>query len=169
MTPSVFKPNGSGGYEPSSRNGRAKGGQVGSIRRSTGVAVDNSVSKSDPAAGDVYVVDIRRAAKMSWTCSSPSRRALKKDRKARCFGCTGSSPGLEEPNGVSVDSSTGEVFVADSERGAIYELQPVRRIRSEADRLGLAFGSFHGKEDEEGNIVGVAARSCDGRSVRRRS
>jgi DNA-binding beta-propeller fold protein YncE len=98
----VFKPNGSGGYELLSRwtganTPSAVFGAVG------GVAVDSS-------SGRIYVVDsLENAVDVFKAQPKGPQEALEGEFVARLKGGK-----LEEPGGVAVNSSTGQVYVADA-------------------------------------------------------
>ena len=62
---------------------------------------------------------------------------------------------MEEPNGIAIDPESGRVYIADEAKGAVYEYS---RAGYEGKMNGSSSpqGSFHGKEEEEGDVTGVA-------------
>ncbi len=161
----VFKPNGAGGYELLSEWAGAgvPGGEFGEV---AGVAVDNSVSASDPSAGDVLVVDRESRAE-------GAEGGMVDVFKPRAAGADEAAEGefvrplsgvkLVEPNAVAVDAASGREFVADSALGAVYEFSSsgvYEKVRVTGS--GSPQGSFRGKEEEEGNVSAVAVDETSG-------
>ena len=69
---------------------------------------------------------------------------------------------MEEPNGVAVDPSSGRVYVADSEKGAVYEYSSAGTYEGKLNGSSAPQGSFYGKEEEEGNVRAVAVDPTTG-------
>jgi phosphodiesterase/alkaline phosphatase D-like protein len=100
----VFKPNGTGGYdllaEWTGSNTPAK-----AFEEVAGVAVDNSTSKGDPAAGDVF---------------KPEPEGPEEAKEGKFLSTLkGAKPALEEPGNVAVNSATGQVYVANAAKFVI--------------------------------------------------
>ncbi len=155
----VFKPNGSGGYEQIGEwDGSALAGEE--FGEVSGVAVDNSKSAS---AGDVYVLD-GEDSKLSIGVvdvfepkpAGPEEGA--EGNLARVL----SKGGMEEPNGVAIDGSSGRVYVADSVKGAVYEYSAAGEFEGKLNGSSSPQGSFFGKEEEEGNVSAVAIDPSSG-------
>ncbi len=153
----VFKPHGSGGYELLSEwsGVNAPGGEFGEV---AGVAVDNSKSATDPAAGDVYVVD---ASNNAVDVFAPKPQGPEEASEG-AFVAALSGAKLEAPNGVSVDSATGSAYVADSVNGAVYVYGSSGTFESKLTGAGSPNGTFRGKEEEEGNVAAVAVDEASG-------
>jgi sugar lactone lactonase YvrE len=79
----------------------------------SGVAVDTSTSVSDPAAGDVYVVDKATNAVYVF------KPGAEETKEGAYVSTLKGKPAFEEPNAVAVSASTGTVYVADSARSRI--------------------------------------------------
>jgi hypothetical protein len=153
----VFRPNGSGGYELLSEwsGANTPGKEFGEVR---GVAVDNSKSVSDPAAGDVYVVD---ATNNAVDVFKPKLVGPEEEREGAFVRALG-GPKLEEPNGVAVSAATGKVYVADSSKGVVYMYSDAGAFESKLTGAGSPNGTFRGPEGEEGNVRGVAVEESTG-------
>jgi sugar lactone lactonase YvrE len=153
----VFTPDGSGGYELLSEWSGAStpGKEFGEVR---GVAVDNSKSVSDPAAGDVYVVDATNNAVDVFKPKSVGPEEAKEGVFVSALG----GPKLEEPNGVAVSAASGKVYVADSRKGAVYIYSDSGTFESKLTGVGSPNGSFRGAEGEEGNVRSVAVEEPSG-------
>jgi sugar lactone lactonase YvrE len=155
----VFKPNGSGAYALFStwRGEAAPGKEFGEV---TGVAVDNSKSAS---AGEVYVVD---------GASPETGLGAVQVFKPKPAGPEEASEGdlvrsltsgkMEEPNGVAVSGSSGQVFVADSAKGGVYEFAASGAFEGKITGSSSPQGSFLGKEGEAGNVSAVAIDESTG-------
>jgi sugar lactone lactonase YvrE len=133
----------------------------------TGVAVDNSTSLSDPTAGDVYVVEAETAGGEGGAVDvfrpKPNPEgAMEGEGEEGKFVKRLSGPALEEPNGIAVNATTGRVYVADSVKGAIYVYSDAGTFEEKLTGKGQPFGSFRGKEEEEGNVAGVAVEESSG-------
>jgi hypothetical protein len=155
----VFKPNGSGGYALLSEwSGEAlEAGEFGEV---TGIAVDNSKSVS---AGDVYVIDAEDpetgfGVADIFKPKGPGPDEAQEGDLVRVL----SSGKMEEPNGVAVDSSSGEVFVADSAKGGVYEFGATGAFEGKLTGSSSPQGSFFGKEEEAGNVSAVAVDPTSG-------
>jgi DNA-binding beta-propeller fold protein YncE len=120
-TVDVFKPNGSGGYtllsEWTGANTPAKafGEPAKGLPVLEGVAIDNSTSKADPSAGDVYVVDKALSAVYVFKPHEGPEEAKEGVFVSELKG----KPKFEEPNGVAVNSTTGSAYVADNLKGIV--------------------------------------------------
>jgi hypothetical protein len=155
----VFKPNGSGGYALFStwRGEGAPGGEFGEV---SGVAVDNSKSVS---AGDVYVVEAEnpetRFGEVEVVKPQPAgpEEASEGDLVRSL-----TSGKMEEPNGVAVSGSSGQVFVADSAKGGVYEFAAGGAFEGKLTGSSSPQGSFFGKEEETGNVTAVAIDETTG-------
>jgi DNA-binding beta-propeller fold protein YncE len=152
----VFKPNGSGGYTPlpawSGEGTPAKGfGEV------VGVAVDNSNSVSDPAAGDVYVVERESVETEGGAVDvfKPNAAGPEEEKEGK-FLRSLAGVKLEEPNGVAVNSTTGRVYVADSFKGAVDEFSSAGAFEGKMTGSGSPQGTFRGAGEEEGNVTALA-------------
>ena len=148
----VFEPRGAQYLLVGEWNGESlPGGGFGEV---TGVAVDNSAG---PSSGDVYVVDaedeeldVGVADLFRPRPSGPEEgqegelvRVLSKGR-------------MEEPNGIALDPESGRVYVADQAKGAVYEYSDTGTYEGKMNGSSSPQGSFYGKEEEEGNVTGVA-------------
>jgi phosphodiesterase/alkaline phosphatase D-like protein len=130
-----------------------------------GVAFDNSKSPSDPAAGDVYVVEAEGVNTEEYGAVDlfkPMPNPEQPEEIQEGQGPEGefvrrlAGPKLEEPNGVAVDSANGRVLVADGADGAIYTYSDAGAPEAKLSGSGSPYGSFEGKEEEEGNVAGLA-------------
>jgi DNA-binding beta-propeller fold protein YncE len=154
----VFDPDGSGGYaQVGEWSGAAlPGEEFGEV---LGVAVDNS---GGPSAGDVYVVDGEDPEMSEGVVDVFKPRAAGPEE-----GLEGSlvrvlSKGkMEEPNGVAVDSSSGRVYVADSETGGVLEYSATGVLEGRLIGSSSPIGAF-GKEGAEGDVSGVAVDPTSG-------
>ena len=155
----VFRPDRVGGYEMLSvwSGAAVAGGEFGEV---AGVAVDNSPSVGDPSAGDVLVVDRESRAE-------GAEGGAVDVFKPRAGGPEEAAEGelvrvlsgvkLVEPNAVAVDAASGREYVADSPVGAVYEFSTsgvYEKVKLTGS--GSPQGSFRGKEEEEGNVTGLA-------------
>ena len=80
---------------------------------------------------------------------------------------------MEEPNGVAVDAASGQVYVADSVKGAVYEFSATGAFEGKLNGSSSPHRLVLGKEEEEGNVSAVAVdpvsrRSAGGRGRTRR-
>ena len=160
----VYKRDGASGYELlsewSGANAPHEPGE-GGFGEVTGVAVDNSKSASDPHAGDVYVVD---GLDNTVDVFKP-RAAGAEEAQEGTFVAVLSGGGLEEPNGVAVDSATANVYVADSSKGIIDVWGPsdsFEKVQSKLTGAGSPQGGFSGQEEEQGNVSAVAVDETTG-------
>ena len=69
---------------------------------------------------------------------------------------------MEEPTTATVDDASGQVFVADGEKGAVYEYSPTGALEVKLTGSSSPEGSFLGKEEEEGNVSAVAIDETTG-------
>jgi len=116
----VFKPKVKGnveaGYESLSQwsGANTPGKAFAEVRA---VAVDNSTSAGDPHKGDVYVLDAGEAAVDIF---KPKPEGGEEKLEGEFLGTLerehSGKPTLEEPNGLAVDSQTGQVYVSDGAR-----------------------------------------------------
>jgi sugar lactone lactonase YvrE len=154
----VFEPTGSGTYELLSQWTGAgtpsqEFGQVG------GVAIDNSSNAEDPHAGDVYVAsatdDLVDVLKPQPAGAAESAEGT--------FVSTLSGGKLEEPNGVAVDRTNGEVYVADSAQGAFDAYSSTGVFERKVTGSSSPQGRFSGKEEgETGNVSALAVEAATG-------
>jgi uncharacterized protein YjiK len=153
----VFKPDGKGGYELLSEwlGASTPEKEFGDVE---GVAVDNSTSGADPHAGDVYVVDGANNAVYTF---KPAPVGPEEGNEG-AFVSTLSGGNLEGPNGVAVDSATGRIYVADSEKGLVEVYGSSGSFETKLTGSGSPIGSFFGPEGEEGNVTGVAINQATG-------
>jgi hypothetical protein len=135
----VFKPNGSGGYELLSQLSGANT-PAGAFVEPAGVAVDNS--KTDPSAGDVYVLDRGEAVMY---VLKPSEEATE--------GKFVTARKLQAPSAIAVDSSTGKVYVADNEKKAVVVYGATHKVEAKIKGTGTPTGEF-------GAITGVAVEEA---------
>ncbi len=155
----VFRPTGSGSYELVSEwsGVSTPAGSFGA--EVSGVAVDDSTSASDPHAGDVYVVD---TAKDTVYVFKPRATGSEEEAQEAVYVSSLSGGRLEEPNGVAVDSATGEVYVADSVSGVVDVYGSSGAYEKKLMGVGSPNGSFLGREGEEGNVSSVAIEEGTG-------
>ena len=161
----VFEPNGTGGYEQLSEwsGATVQGGEFGEV---AGVAVDNSTSAGDPSAGDVLVLDRESRAEGVeggvvdvFKPHPPGSEEAREGELVRVL----SGVKLIEPNAVAVDAATGREYVADSPAGAVYEFSSSGVYeKAKVSGSGSPQGSFRGKEEEEGNVTGIAIDETTG-------
>jgi hypothetical protein len=155
----VFKPNGSGGYALLS-GWTGEGALSKEFGEVTGVAVDNSKSVS---AGDVYVVEAENAetglgaVEVFKPKPAGPEEALEGDLVRSL-----TSGKMEEPNGVAVSGASGQVFVADSAKGGVYEFAASGAFEGKMTGSSSPQGSFLGKEGEAGNVSAVAIDESTG-------
>jgi DNA-binding beta-propeller fold protein YncE len=155
----VFKPNGSGGYQLLSEwvgvgTPSLVFGEV------LGVAVDNSTSAGDPSKGDVFVVD---AANSAVDVFKPKPAGPEEASEGEfVHTLSGAKPKLEEPNGVAVSAATGEAYVAETGKGAVYAFDSSGAFKSKMNGAGSPQGTFAGKEGEEGNVSALAVDESSG-------
>ena len=154
----VFKPDGSGGFvQVGEWSGEGLAGQ--GFGEVTGVAVDNSNSAS---AGDVYVLDGEDVELGVGVVDvfKPKPAGVEEGLEGDLVRVV-SAGKLEEPNGIAVDGS-GRVYVADSEKGAVYEFSPGGVAEGKLTGKGSPDGTFLGGEEEGGNVSGVAVDPTTG-------
>lgn len=154
----VFKPDESAGYELLSEWSGENRPDDEAFNEVVGVAVDNSGSASDSAAGDVYVVDGGDGAVDVFKPRPEGPEEGLEGSFVRALA----GPKLEAPNAVSIDAATGGVLVADSMKGTIYTYSSSGAFEEKLDGAGSPSGSFHGDEDEEGNVAGLAIDESTG-------
>jgi DNA-binding beta-propeller fold protein YncE len=158
----VFRANGAGGYEQFAEwvGARVPGEAFGEV---AGVAVDNSTG---PSAGDVYVLDAEApeaeggAVDVFKPQPAGAEEALEGELVRRL-----TSEKMEAPNGVAVSASSGEVYVADSVKGAVYEFSSSGvLVGKPLTGSGSPQGKFGGMEagEEEGNVTAVALDETTG-------
>ena len=123
-----------------------------------GVAVDNSTSPSDPHAGDVYVVNSFNNAVYVFT---PHPEGTEEASEGVYVSAL-SSGKLEEPNGVAVNSGNGKVYVADGLKGMVAIYSSSGAYEGKLTGKGSPQGTFLGREEEEGNVAGVAVDPASG-------
>ncbi len=154
----VFKPDGSGGYGPLSEwSGEAvPGEEFGEV---TGIAVDNSKSG---AAGDVYVVDGENPELGTGLVEVFKPKPAGSEEAEEGDLLSSLNAKLEAPNGVVVSRSSGEVFVADSVQGTVYEFSASGVVEGKLKGAGSPQGAFLGKEEEGGNVSALALDEATG-------
>jgi DNA-binding beta-propeller fold protein YncE len=156
----AFEPDGSGGYVLGSRwtGANAPGGSFGE-GEVLGVAVDNSTSVSDPSAGDVYLVDSEGPA----VNKAETQYAAAEVFKPGSSGEEGdfvrdlAGKGLREPNGVAVSAATGEVYVADSQKGFVETFNSEGVYEAKLEGSGSPVGSL-----EAGEVSAIAVDEATG-------
>ena len=161
----VYRPDGAGGYKLLSRWSGAgtPGGHFGEV---TGVAVDNSTSTSDPAAGEVYIVDgedplSERGAVDVFNPNPVGPQEAREGEFVRDLGA-GKGVKLEEPNAVAVSAASGTAYVADSVKGTIDEFSAAGSLEAKTKGSGSPLGSFAGGEEAEGNVTSLAVDEATG-------
>jgi phosphodiesterase/alkaline phosphatase D-like protein len=155
-----YRPSGSGGYELVTEwvGSKVPGGAFGEV---AGVAVDNSHSAS---AGDVYVLDaedseLGEGAVEVYKPQPPGPGERQEGTLVRSV----TSGKMELPNGIAVSGTTGEVYVADSIKGLVYEFSPLGVLEHKLTGAGSPQGKFRGpEEEEEGNVTAVATDDTTG-------
>jgi NHL repeat len=152
----VFKPNGSGYVLLSEWEGLGTPSLV--FGEVTGVAVDNSTSAGDPSKGDVFVVDAGNSAVDVFR----PKPAGPEEASEGEFLHTLSGAKLEEPNGVTVSAATGEAYVAETGKGAVYAFDSSGAFTSKITGASSPEGTFRGKEGEEGNVTALAVDETSG-------
>ena len=161
----VYKPDGSGGYALLGRWSGA-GTPSGHFGEVTGVAVDNSTSAWDPAAGDVYVADTEDpfSERGAVDVFKPNPVGSEEAQEGEFVHDLGATKGvkLEEPNGVAVSAATGTVYVADSVKGKIDQFSDAGVLEAKLKGSGSPLGSFAGAEEAEGNVTAVAVDETNG-------
>jgi hypothetical protein len=132
-TVDVFKPKGSG-YELLSQWPGANT-PAGTFSEVAGVSVDNSTSKGDPSAGDVYVLDRGEAVLYVF---KPAEEATEGK-----FVAAVKAGKLEAPTGVAVDSSTGKVYLGDNEKKEVIVYSAAHKVEGKPIKgTGTPTGSF---------------------------
>ena len=63
---------------------------------------------------------------------------------------------------MAVDPASGRVLVADSAKGAIYTYSAAGSFEAKLNGAGSPYGSFHGKEEEEGNVTAIGVEEGSG-------
>lgn len=156
----AFAPDGSGGYVLASRwSGEHVPGGAFGAGEVLGVAVDNSMSLSDPSAGDVYVVDSEGAPVNKGESQHAAAEVFKPglDGQEGAFVRNVVGKGLDEPSDVAVDSATGRVYVADSESGVIEAFGDAGVYEAKLKGAGSPIGSL-----EEGGVAALAVDEATG-------
>ena len=126
----------------------------------TGVAVDNSKSAS---AGDVYVLDGEDPELSEGVVDVFKPKPAGPEEGAEGERIRVLSKGkMEEPNGIAIDSGSGKVYVADSEKGTVLEYSPAGLLEGKLTGKGGPEGTFAGKEEEEGNVTALAVDPTSG-------
>ncbi len=162
----AYRPDGKGGYQLLSEWFGA-GTPAKALGEVTGVAFDNGKGGSDPAAGDLYVVESESTDTAAGVVDvfkpkpNPGGSEEGEGEEGEFVGRLG-GPKLEEPNGVAVDAATGRVLVADSGKGFIAAFNDAGVFEEKLTGKGQPFGSFRGKEEEEENIAGIAVDEASG-------
>ncbi len=156
----VFRPNGAGGYALVSEwpgNG-VPGEAFGEV---TGIAVDNSKSVS---SGDVYVVDGENPELGLGVVYVFRPKPAGAEEGAEGELVRTLSAKMEAPNGVAVSASSGEVYVADSATGLVYEFSASGASEGKPlSGAGSPQGKFGGPEqEEEGNVSALALDETSG-------
>jgi hypothetical protein len=157
----VYAPDGQGGYVFVSRwwGTGVPGNEFGEV---AGVAVDNS---SGPSSGDVYVLESRSAqngpAAVDVYRPVPDPQEGEEGHEGiflrRLTGGT-----LEAPNAITVSAGSGRVLVADSVTGSILAYSAEDSYEGKVTGQGSPYRSFRGKEEELGNVAGVAVDEMSG-------
>jgi hypothetical protein len=151
----VYEPDGGNGYRLVARwLGQATPGK--SFGEVVGVAVDNSGGVS---GGDVYVAESRAAAVATGAIDvfKPALGGGEGDLVRRLSGGK-----IERPNGVAVSAAGGRVLVADGVIGAVLAYSASGLFEEKLSGKGSPYGSFKGKEEESGNVAGVAVGGATG-------
>lgn len=126
----------------------------------SGVAVDNSGSIS---AGDVYVLDAESPEGGLGAVQVLRPRPAGPEEGDEGNLVRSLTHKLLEPNGVAVSSATGQVLVADSRLGAVYEFGADGAFEGKLTGSGSPQGSFIGKSGQEaGNVSAVAVDDTSG-------
>ncbi len=156
----VFKPNGAGGYGLLSEWSGAST-PTGAFGQVAGVAVENCRSCS--WAGDVFVVDreVPGGERGAVDLFAPKPEGAEEAEEGAYVGAL-KGVKLIEPNGVAINGATGQVYVADSVRGAIYSFSPSGGFEGKLTGKGSPMGTFSGGEEEEGNVAAVAVDETTG-------
>ena len=158
----VFARDGSGGYGLLSRwtGAGVPGGRFGAVR---GVAVDNSTSLADPAAGDVYVVDGESVGAEGGAVDvfKPEGPGPEEGSEGELLRVLAGAK-LDQPNGVAVDATTGGVFVADNDAGAIYRYDEMGSFEAKLKGSGSLQAPLGGKEKDQANVTAIAVDETTG-------
>ncbi len=167
----VYRPDGHGGYQLLSEwyGAATPGNAFGEV---TGVAFDNSKSPSDPAAGDLYVLESEAISEGAGTGvgavdlfkpePNPEGAGEGEGHEGQFLRRLGGPKLEEEPDAIAVDAATGRVLVGDSEKGAIYAYSDEGSFQEKLTGRGQPYGSFEGEEEEEGNVAGLAIEESSG-------
>ncbi len=175
----VFKPNGSGGYEPISFTCEPEKGVLDEechwsgantghkFEDVVGLAVDNSESLSDPYAGDVYVLE-GGTEHHDLDISKPQAAGPEEAEEGALVKSFSSVPkkSTPPPNGLAVDSTAGGqagwAYVADSESGAVYVWNPSsdEKVETTLTGKGSPDGAF--ATEAEGSVAAVAVEESSG-------
>ena len=159
----VYAPDGADGYRLLAEwaGTGVPGKEFGEV---TGVAVDNS---KGPSTGDVYVVesagvDVEGGVVDVFKPKPNPAEFEEGEGEEGQFLKRLAGPKLEEPNGVVVSPSSGRVLVADGAKGMIVAYSASGVFEEKLTGKGSPFGSFKGKEEEEGNVAGLAVDEASG-------
>jgi DNA-binding beta-propeller fold protein YncE len=158
----VYAPDALGGYVLLSQwsGVNAPGKRFGDV---TGIAFDNSTSASDPAAGNVYVVEGETPGSEHGAVDVfKPRPAGPEEAQEGALVRSLTSGKLEEPNGVAVSAATGMVYVADSVRGVVDMYSSSGAFEGTLTGSGSPLGSFRGHEEAEGNVTAIAVDETTG-------
>ena len=145
------------------------GGAFGEV---TGIAFDNWSSASDPAAGDLYVLESEPVPAPGSEALSSAVDLFKPEPNPAGdeAGGEGTFVGrlekqaqkLEAPNAIAVDSATGRVLVADASEGAIDTFSDTGVFEEALKGKGSPHGSFQGREEAEESVEGLAVEETSG-------
>ncbi len=175
----MFKPNGSGGYEPIFFTCEPEKGVVDEechwsgantgheFEDVVGLAVDNSESLSDPYAGDVYVLE-GGEEHHQLDILKPKAAGPEEAEEGTLVKSFSSVPkkSTPPPNGLAVDSTAGGqagwAYVADSESGAVYVWNPSsdKKVETTLTGKGSPDGAF--AKETEGSVAAVAVEESSG-------
>jgi hypothetical protein len=133
----------------------------GQFHRPSGIAVDESSEPlTDPEAGDVYVIDAFDARVERFDASGVYLGQF--DGSATPAGAF-SFPYYESPQAIAVDNSdsqmdpsTGDVYVADVEHGAIDRFSATGQYEAQITGACAAPGLCPGKAKPFGRVLGIA-------------
>src|ERR1041385_5126354 len=153
----VYGPDGEGGYVllgiwwGASLSGREFG-------RVAGIAVDNSPG---PSSGDVYVLEAISAHGGPPAIDLFKPNEADPGQEGQFLKRLSGGP-LEAPNAIAVSRSSGRVLIADSVKGAILTYSAEGAYEGKLTGKGSPYGSFKGKDEELGNVAGVALEDASG-------
>ena len=135
----VFTPNGSGGYNLVAQwlGAQTPGKSFGAVG---GVAVDTSTSKSDPSAGDVYVLNTAESVVDVF-------KPAESGQEGTLVSTLKGKPKFEAARGLAVDAATGTLYVGNAGH----------RVVEEFSSAGVLEATITGKSTPEGNFGSIAA------------